>query len=288
MVVELPQEIIDKIIDEIAGDGSFLSYFLISALKACSVVSSAWHHRSRNHLFRRIWFSNRSFLEWCTNVRPGEDGPSRHVTFIGFRPRFTVDLIRTSPSHISSFTNLQTLELHQISLLGDEDAVYLGDLGRAVRELRLQQCSMTIDWFVQFLKQLTNLEDLHLSDIRTPSIPKLKSLDRSELPHLKGALEIGMSHMGWKYFAEFISQLAVLPSALHTIVLFGYNGVPAEVNELFATCKRTLARLEFRDCESPTMHPALARLIQLSGYPYFRCLRRNQPGKLRCSQRVEV
>ena len=119
---------------------------------------------------------------------------------------------------------------------------------------------MTMEWLVRLLKRLTNLEDLHLLDIRTPHIPKLESLDRSELPHLKGALKIGIC-VRWKYLAEFISQLAVFPSVLHTIILSGYDG---EVNGLLAACKRTLARLEFHGCEFPAPHPLLARLIQLS------------------------
>ena len=94
MIVELPQEIIDKIIDEIARDGSLCTRQILD-LQASSVGSSALHHRSRKHLFREISFSDRGFLNWCTNVRPGEDGPSRHVTFIRLPPGFTVDLIRT-------------------------------------------------------------------------------------------------------------------------------------------------------------------------------------------------
>jgi len=47
-----------------------------------------------------------------------------------------------------------------------------------------------MDWFVAFVKQFKNLEDLRLLDIRTPSIPKFKSLGHSELPCLKGVLQI--------------------------------------------------------------------------------------------------
>ena len=165
----------------------------------------------------------------------------------------------TSSSHTSSFTNLRTLDLHLISLPED-----VGHLGRVVRNLRLRNCSTTINRFVQFLKRFTNLEDLYLSDIRTPSISKLESLDRSELPHLKGALEIGMYYLRWKYFAGFVCQLAVLPSALHTIVLFGYEGVPTEVKSGQRTFAGRKQLVEFRDCEFLAPHPALARLIRLS------------------------
>ena len=254
MTVELPQEIIDKIVDEIAGV-EFLHTPRILALQACSMVSSAWHHRSRKYLFQRVCFSNGNFRKWCKKVRPGADGPSRHVTFIGLHYDSTVDLIHTSPSHISSFTNLQILHINGISLLDKKDAVYLGGLGRTVRELRLQDGSTTMDLFLPFLKRFTNLEDLQLLGIWTPSSPKFKSRDHSKFPCLKGALQIGRSSRGWEYFAEFICQLARLPSTLHTIAVSSRSGMPAEVNQLFAACRKTLTRLEFRDCEFPALHP---------------------------------
>ena len=42
-----------------------------------------------------------------------------------------------------------------------------------------------------------------------------------------------------------------MPSALHTIVFRGLDGISTEVNELFAACRGTLTRLEFHHREFP-------------------------------------
>ena len=43
--------------------------------------------RSRKHLFpmMEFKFNNGRFHDWCTTVRPGEDGPSSHITRFYYR-----------------------------------------------------------------------------------------------------------------------------------------------------------------------------------------------------------
>jgi hypothetical protein len=248
MAVELPQEIIAKIIDEIAGDGP-LDAVRTSNLQACSMVSFAWHHRSQKHLFQTIWFSNRCLKDWRENVRQGEDGPSRYVAFIGLHPGFTADLTLASPSCVSPFTNLRTLHLRGISISDNAYVACLGGLGPVVRELWLQNCQITMGPFVSFLRPFTNLEELRLWNNKIEAVGKIRHLDYGELPRLKGTLQIGTTRAVWGGFACLIHQLSVLPSALHTIIFRSWNEVPREVNELLVASRRTLTKLEFSYCE---------------------------------------
>jgi hypothetical protein len=248
MAVELPQEIIAKIIDEIAGDGPLDAVRTLN-LRSCSMVSFAWHHRSQKHLFQTIWFSNRSLKIWRENVRQGEDGPSRYVAFIGLHPGFTADLTLASPSRVSPFTNLRTLHLRGLPISYKMYADCLRGLGPVVRELWLQYCQMTISQFVSFLQQFTNLERLGLRDNLIPAVGKIRHLDCGELPCLKGTLQIEIGHALGKEFAYFVHQLSVLPSALHAIAFWSCDEVPREVNELLVASRRTLTKIEFPYCE---------------------------------------
>jgi hypothetical protein len=124
MVPELPQEIIDKIIDDIALDPCTETRRAARTMKKLSLISSKWVHRSRMHLFRIMEFTSDNFSMWCKNVRPGSDGPSRKVAHIRYKAAWVeverrigpLEGLARSPSHMSAFTNLQTLHFVEISL----------------------------------------------------------------------------------------------------------------------------------------------------------------------------
>ena len=47
---------------------------------------------------------------------------------------------------------------------------------------------------------------------------------------------------------DFIHQLSLLPLAFHTVVLEGIHmSLLAPINELLATCRETLTRVDIRD-----------------------------------------
>jgi hypothetical protein len=159
-----------------------------------------------------------------------------------------VDLPHVSPSHISSFTNLRTLQLLDITP-DDTHADCLGGLGPVVRELWLYHCRMTTAQSVSFLRPFTNLEGLRLWDTRIQSFAKVRLLDCGELPCLKGTLNIRNNLVWRRDFAYLIHQISVSPSALHAIVFWSCDEVPREVNELLMASRRTLTKLEFPYCE---------------------------------------
>ncbi|KAJ6476287.1 hypothetical protein C8R45DRAFT_375699 [Mycena sanguinolenta] len=57
MTIELPPELIDSILDFLAGD--------YRALKACSLLCRAWALRSRRHLFKTCTVSSKNVLAFC-------------------------------------------------------------------------------------------------------------------------------------------------------------------------------------------------------------------------------
>jgi len=254
MTVDLPQEIVDKIIDEIA-DAVHDYHLRIANLRACSLVSSIWLHRSQKYLFQEIRFCTSDFLKWCKRIPPGENGPSRHTTLIEFRSAAGPTC---SPDHISSFTNLQALHLWQISLDSNIYARSLSGLGSILRELLFRDCQIHFDHFVSFVQPFTNLERLRLFNNHFAPGGEIRVSDYKELSCFKGTLEFRDTHQQDDSVGRFFHQLSTLPSAFHTLAFWNYGRVVGEVHELLAASRMTLTRLVFR-----TSAPGETSLVNL-------------------------
>ena len=88
--MDVPQELIDKIIDRIWDSDNSPSH---TTTKAASLVSRAWVDRSQHYLFHDIRFSTffHSFRRWCDAVSPGPNGVSRHVRSLTSRREMRMD-----------------------------------------------------------------------------------------------------------------------------------------------------------------------------------------------------
>ena len=115
--MNIPQELIDKIIDGIWDSDDSPSH---SVTKAASLISRAWVERSQHNLFRDIQFSfyDDHFVRWCDAISPGPDGVSRHVRSLTIRARgpdgWWIDgasLERSLP-YFDSFRNVRVLRVH--------------------------------------------------------------------------------------------------------------------------------------------------------------------------------
>jgi len=73
--MNIPQELIDKIIDGIWDADDSPSH---AATRAASLISRSWVDRSQHHLFHDIKFSCDD-LRWCDAVPPDPNGVLRHV-----------------------------------------------------------------------------------------------------------------------------------------------------------------------------------------------------------------
>jgi len=121
--MNLPNELIDKIIDEVWGADHSPSH---TTTKAASLISRAWVERSQHHLFHSIEFFNRfwvfkffgdPFGNWCNAVTPGPDGVSRHVRSLTIEVTGSAgwwmsdDIPERVFSYFDSFRNVQVLRV---------------------------------------------------------------------------------------------------------------------------------------------------------------------------------
>ena len=244
MIVEFPQKIVDEIVDLVADDKATR----VATLKDCSLASSQWLYRSRKHLFQKKWFTDATFSKWCEEIRPGEDGPSPHVTVLHYHANFTdAEHLTKHHIHLSSFTNLQKLHLRATPIHGfaeDELSMCFKQMGCSVRSISLRACKMTINDLVSFLRLFVKLERLSVID---PIVYSSTLDDSVDFPILGGVLELRYMFIGRDIW-DFIHQLSLLPLAFHTVVLEGIHiSLLAPINELLATCRETLARIDIRD-----------------------------------------
>lgn len=264
MAVELPQEIVDKIVDEIALDECGDVRDQARNMKMFSLISSKWLHRSRRHLFQTMEFTSDNFKTWCKTVRPGVDGPSPHITHLRYRASWPeverkvgpLKGFARSPSHISAFTNLRTLHLVDISL---QHASYLACfrvLATVVCELWLEDCQMDINQLVSFIWPFTNLERLRLMRPQCAGERELPQSVLAELPPLKGTLEFHQSRMTASgNTASFINDLSLIPSHINTIIFRERLDTPEAANELLAASHKTLTELTFgHNCKAYFRH----------------------------------
>ena len=244
MVAEFPQEIVDEIIDHLANDKATRP----ASLQDCSLVSSQWLHRSQKHLFYKMWFTDITFSKWSEEIQPGDDGPSPHVTILHFHANFTeAEQLAKHHIHFASFTNLQKLHLRATPIHGFTEEDLSGcfkEMGRSVRSVSLRACKMTINHLVSFIRHFVKLERLSLID---PIVYNSALDDLVEFPVLSGILELRYMFVGRDIW-DFIHQLSLLPLAFHTVVLEGIHiSLLAPINELLATCRETLTRIDIRD-----------------------------------------
>jgi len=189
MSVSLPQELTDKIIDEVAKDPVLGT----ATLQASSLVSRVWVHRSHRHLFSEVEFDDYTFRNWCLAVRPGEDGPSRHVTRLHYHAGYAAaypQCIVDNARYLSYFTNVQTLHLSEAPLHVIEYVSGFMRLRSTVRFVELETCLMNINDLVTFLRPFTNLESLLLWTPYFREDPKLEK--RGRLSRLKGRLDLDL------------------------------------------------------------------------------------------------
>lgn len=118
----IPQDIVSLIIDQLvlgAGGtalvasryGTVCPRSLARDLRATSLVSTRWVNHSQHYLFSTIVFSQEAHVwEWCSRIRPGPRGVSRHVRVLKLKDH--LDILETALPHLTSFQNLQELVMY--------------------------------------------------------------------------------------------------------------------------------------------------------------------------------
>ena len=117
-------------------------------------------------------------------------------------------------------------------------------MGRSVRSVSLPACEMTVNELVSFVRHFVKLERLSIID---PIAHSAVLDDSVEFPTLSGVLELQYLFVGQGRW-DFVHQLSLLPLTFHTVVLEAIHiSLLAPINELLATCRETLKRVDIRD-----------------------------------------
>lgn len=265
-IMAIPQEIVDIIIDEVADEPN--PVLRLATLKTCSLTSRSWVHRSQERLFSILELNEIGFRTWCANIRPGANGPSRHVIQLRFTQEFEEsyadDLALTTP-HMASFANLQVLHLIYIPLQREQVRSGFGKLGPTVSRLSLERCEMDIDSLASFLHPFTNLQYLSLLDPRI--VPGTKPQHPLQPLSTKGSVNLEL-RVDLTRFNErsFVHELSRLPLSARTVTFleppsplpWNYDQSPrtTEARELLLAARETLTRLTIRARRFPSPFPS--------------------------------
>jgi hypothetical protein len=113
--MDLPQELIDNIIDKLWEIDDSRSH---TTTRTASLISKSWVGRSQHYLFRTVKFSTGGdeFRRWRGAVVPGPDGVSRHVhslTISAGRGGLWIseDILESASPYFESFRNVQVLRV---------------------------------------------------------------------------------------------------------------------------------------------------------------------------------
>ena len=109
-MVYVPQDIVDLIIDQLCS----ATLYCGSSLRATSLVSTAWVNPSQRHLFFTLClYSSSDVRKWCSRIRPGPHGISRHVRVLKLSSRLVISGIpETTLPHFTSFQNCHRAIFH--------------------------------------------------------------------------------------------------------------------------------------------------------------------------------
>ena len=203
---EIPQEIIDEVIDRCSADKE--------TLKACSLTSRAWVYRTRKHLFATLKLTDKTLVAWCWVIVAPLPQPDRPLTSSPYASSWLPscvtsldlsssysrssgifeDALLRANTYLSAFINLKTLTLSAVSLTTFSEAsltTSFGSLGKTVRKLELWKCSLGSRLFT-LLKLFIHLESLELdwNAWSYKNLPEPPRVPPEDLPTLRGSLTI--------------------------------------------------------------------------------------------------
>ena len=244
-MTNLPQELIDKIIDELAQFNSTQS------LRASCLVQKRWVEPSRKHLFKEIsLYAVDDFRDWIKFIPIGPGGPYHHVRSLGYRQGPAVlgpkQLLDLHPGHFTSFTRLESLQIFNLSLRRFNPTSMkkaFEPVGRFVRTLVVKDVVLTLNSLLMFLVHFPRLQALHLGD-NLSTVPEKRG-QPSNLPSLKG--ELVLASMG-SVHRPFVLELSKLPLRYSELdVELRWNSeILNAVAHLILTCSPTLEKLTLR------------------------------------------
>ena len=243
---DLPQELIDKIIDEVAQQGP-----LTRTLYTCSLVQKRWVKRCRSHLFRSLsLYRLDDFQDWIKTFPPGPNSLHHHILYLSYRQGSAIlgpkQLLDLYPDHFTSFTRLETLQIFNLSLRQFNSTSMkraFGPVGSSMRTLVARDVTLTLNSLLMFLLHFPHLQSLDLGD-NLNMLPENKKRP-PDLPSFAGELSlVSMGSAQGPFVLEF-SKLPLRYSELD--IEFRWNSeILNAMAHLILTCSRTLETLALK------------------------------------------
>jgi hypothetical protein len=223
----LPPEILDLIVDHLHDEPT--------ALKACCVVSKAWIHRTRTHLFASVEFHpSPSSIELWKKAFPGpSNSPAHHTRSLTVCWLWPVTAVDDAGGWIRAFQNLVHLHLRSLNWVERVSLVPFRGLSPTLKSLRL---TCTPSDVLDLICSFPLLEDLALI---APSLGNWNYVWNTPptSPKLTGSLHLSM----FGGIRPVARRLLSLPNGLHftkiTVVL---DGDIHSVTDLVSGCSDTL------------------------------------------------
>lgn len=244
--MDLPQEVVDEVIDNLAFD--------FATLKSTSLVRKSWTHRSRRRLFYFVPINSLIRLEnWSQSISPDPDGIASYPQVVHLlsvdAPKSWVkpENLDRFYDHFRSFSQVERLVIHKLETARFDAAStlrYFGNFAATIRSLELRAPVGSQASLISFICAFPLVDDL---TIELPAIIIGNGGNQQEVPHIaavpafKGRLKLlDMFHES----LPLVELLSTLPLPFHTISVSSREaGSLPQLAKLTSKCGKTLRSL---------------------------------------------
>lgn len=243
--MDLPQEIVDEVIDNLAFD--------FAALKSTSLVRKSWTHRSRRRLFYFVSINSLSRLgQWSLSISSDPKGVASYprVIFLSHdTPRSWVEPPNLDKfyDHFRSFSEVERLVISGL-VMNKFDVTsiprYFGNFAATVRSLELRTGIGAPASFLSFICAFPLVDDLTIQIPNTGDGTQGEVMQGATVPSFGGKLKLlDMFHES----TPLVELLCTLPLSFHTIWISSRNtGRLPQLARLVSKCSKTLRSLHIK------------------------------------------
>ena len=251
----IPQELIDKIIDNIPQ----------SSLPSCALVARRWRRKSQQRVLDTILFSSEDEVNrWCADIAQDSDGISSYVHHVGVEvDSWTEPALLTRM--LRSLSSLTALSMYKTEIPDELPGhISRGEFGNGITALYLGFSRYTLATVTSMIFSLPNLKELCVEycevtlegPLPTHSVtPQRRSLDSLEL------------HGRWTRIGEALAKSRLTSSRL------SLDAHSKTVEQLLSLSSKMVVELEL--CGAWFLQ--VPRLSRVDSDQFSRCWFRSYP-----------
>jgi hypothetical protein len=243
----VPQELVDKFIDELKDDDQ--------SLRVCSLISSRWVDRSRHHLFQKVVFMTaQQFARYC-NLFPTDHRVQSYIRGVALvqrrrEPWVTKQVLHHGLEHLNVFRALESLILDGITNGSMQSCSAIEALANdfetaapSVKSLKLVHWRVSPIPLVEFICRFPSLDNLIVKDMAF--LVGLPDWNRpSKFPPFAGRLESN-DRNGHNSTGRFLRLLSRLPLGFREISIRGadFPGALDPIITILEKCSPVLVKV---------------------------------------------